>query len=471
MKSSGRKTGSDLMSATDVQQIVAYSLWSGFADPPLHAAKLTISLKEGRFVRERSLTGPSDDITSELVLQFLEALSRPPVPHLDPALFDIPESVVRSHFGSEWTDDHPEHLVRVTFSSGRVVTVRATSQKAFMLPLQVTDTATGTDYTTFDPRLSREIAALMPESYLEKERLGGRLWMLESDLEEFKRGGDQPTTPLVTTTRPDVGDADEVPAEEGSSEVLDDEFFFRILHRAESPEEKGEARRTGKLSERLLKRMPLEDVRELLAEGANPSVADDVGQTALMHAAWPPFDRERFRLLVKAGANLEARRNDGMAGLHLACAGGETTAVEEWLRAGANVDARTPEGATPLMLAATWPDIVRRLLVAGAGVNAADPDGHTALTYAIFGQSWLQPENQFESMQTLIGAGGDVNRRDVAGLTPLGHAQQVLGRVRLDEEVLRAFNPNVDLSFGSEWNPRRIAEAVVNLIASAGGRE
>jgi ankyrin repeat protein len=454
--------------STSIERIEVLSKWVGFADPPTQAAKLTITRSGDRFLRAQGLGGPSEVVPTEQVDHLVAALSRPVVPQLDPALLGLPDAVVRAHFGSCWTDDSPAHLVRVTFATGRVVTIRAEDQHAFMLPLRVLDPEAGTEWETFDPRLSQAIAALLPDGYLEKDRLAGRLELLEGEIEDLSPQEEQPSEPpALEGPQASLSEAAQDPSVEDDlmGEIL------RILRGEESPEEKAEAQRTGRHSERLLRRIALEDARELLAGGANPSIADDAGQTALMHAAWPPLDRERFRLLVRAGADLEARRQDGMTGLHLACAGGEAEAVAEWVRAGADLSARTPEGATPVMLGACWLDVVRVLAGAGADVDAADQDGHTALVYAILGQSHIQAESQLAALGALIEAGADVNRRDRAGLTPLAHARAVLARAELEEEVMRAFQPDVDLSLGLDWDERRLAGAVVDLIASAGGRE
>src|SRR5262249_55169586 len=136
-----------------VERIEISTLWCGFADPPSHAARLTINRDGSRFVRRQALVDRADEAPVEEVGRFLQALSRPPVPHLDPSLFDVPERVIRSHYGSTWTDDDPAHLVRVTFRSGRVVSIRAFRQHAFMLPLKVMDTGTGAEFDTYDPRL------------------------------------------------------------------------------------------------------------------------------------------------------------------------------------------------------------------------------------------------------------------------------------------------------------------------------
>ena len=479
-----------------IERVEIFSLWVGFADPPAQAAKLVITRQGERFARERLPERATDDVHSEIVSCLEEALARPVVPRLVPEMFEIHEPALQMHYGSIWTDDNPAHLVQVEFSSGEGVTIRIEDQHAYMLPLKVartsrlagrrdepppepplrrggrrgaqlgddTESTEGAVAETFDPRLSRAIAALMPEGYLAKDRLAGECGLLEHDLQESNRCEDQCEEPRAAEQSEKV--EAEVP---GQNQAVIDEIY-RVLAGIETPEEIAAAERAGKLSERLLKRISAADARSLLSRGADPNIADDVGQTALMHAAFPPFDRERFLLLVQAGASLEARRNDGSTGLHLACAGGGTETTVEWVQAGADVAARTPGGATPLMLGATWPGIVRVLLAAGADVNAADDEGHTPLVYAIAWQSSEDGERVLSAMRELLEAGADVNRCDGTGVTPLGHARQALARVELEVEVFQVFNPQADAAIRYRSAAVRLAETIVSLLAAAGAR-
>jgi hypothetical protein len=469
-----------------ITQIEILSHWVGFASPPSRSAKLTIRNVGDCFVRHQALEATSDQLPERVISRLLTALARPAIRRLDPAIFDVPAAVIDRHYGSCWTDDYPSHLIQIHCNDGRHITIRAEAQYAFMLPLKIVHSAIGAPYETFDPELSRALADLMPERYLDRDRLAGHLGMLEwaRDETERKLGETGPETasvceksePRSTESVPPAESATasiEMKVEESestpSTENIED--MFQILFGEESAQEAQKAEQSGRFSERLLSRNSLEVVRDLLARGADPSIADDVGQTALMHAAFSPFNRERFRLLVGAGANVNARRRDGLTGLHLACAGGEADAVTEWIRAGADAEARSPDGVTPLLLGATWPRIVRMLLNESAEVNAVDNDGHSGLVYAILHQCWVSAADQIEAMQTLINAGADVNLRDRAGITPLGHAKKVLAEALLEEEVMLAFNPVADRTPSSDWDRRKLAEAIVGLLTSAGAVE
>jgi hypothetical protein len=93
-----------------VERIEIYSQWVGFANPPSRAAKVILTrTNDNSFVREWALTRVRDEIPLGLIGNLLENLSRAPVLQLDPNLFDFPESVLREHYGSVWTDDYESH--------------------------------------------------------------------------------------------------------------------------------------------------------------------------------------------------------------------------------------------------------------------------------------------------------------------------------------------------------------------------
>lgn len=440
-----------------VERIDVFVHWFGFSAPVVSAA-LTLEPHAGQFMRTQALVGRFDDLPAATVDRLVAALRRPPVPALDPAHFDLPAPAIEGHYNSCWTSDHPQLLVRIAFAGGASAELRSDVQQAFMLPFAVTD-GSGTTHT-FDPELSRAVAELLPDEFPEKDRLSGKVGMLEYARERFLTELPAECVPEELPTPPE-------PLDPAAADEME-QSFLRLFSREESPEQKAEAEASGRLARRLLRRIPLGDVRELIAAGENVNVADDVGQTALMHAAFPPFDAERFQLLAEAGADVEARR-DGATGLHIACAGGEARAAAAWVQAGADVNARTePDRGTPLMYAAGWPEIVDTLLRHGADVNAADADGHTALVAGLVNRSWLREEH-LQVMHRLLTAGADPNAADNAGVTPLGHAQRVLDQLRLEEDVRRVFNPNVDPAFGRDRSERQLAEDIVRILREAGG--
>lgn len=90
-------------------------------------------------------------------------------------------------------------------------------------------------------------------------------------------------------------------------------------------------------------------VQRLVAAGADSNARDEDGATALMlaaHAGSLPL----VTALIAAGANLEAPIGYGVRPLMLAAGYGETAIVEVLLKAGADVLARNEGGYTALMM-------------------------------------------------------------------------------------------------------------------------
>jgi len=140
-----------------------------------------------------------------------------------------------------------------------------------------------------------------------------------------------------------------------------------------------------------------ESMRLLLAKGADPMAKNDKGETSLILAS-KGRSAAAIRLLLDRHVDVNAAntfynsvRNGPIAmtkltALHRAAAFGPTEAVADLLAAGANVNARDGRLLTPLHFAVATeypnPNIVRMLIKAGADVNARDDARETPLDWA-----------------------------------------------------------------------------------------
>ncbi len=91
---------------------------------------------------------------------------------------------------------------------------------------------------------------------------------------------------------------------------------------------------------------------------------------------------EAIRLHIKAASNLNEKEPvSGGSPLHTAAAFAQLEAVRALIQAGADVNARNNDGATPLLTAAFLcrTEIVQYLLAHGADKNAKNKAGNTAL--------------------------------------------------------------------------------------------
>ncbi|KAK3349516.1 ankyrin repeat protein, partial [Lasiosphaeria hispida] len=95
-----------------------------------------------------------------------------------------------------------------------------------------------------------------------------------------------------------------------------------------------------------------EVVEVLLEHGANVMPKSTDGSRTPLHTAAARGNTSGIRLLLKWGAELEARDKDGEAPLHTAARAGKVAAVSLLLDHGANIDARDAGGWTPVHRAA-----------------------------------------------------------------------------------------------------------------------
>ncbi len=124
----------------------------------------------------------------------------------------------------------------------------------------------------------------------------------------------------------------------------------------------------------------------LTAQGFPPNERDAVianGTTPLMKASHQG-QGPMVRMLIAAGARLDARNADGNNALWLACVGDHPDVIDMLVEAGIDIDNRNDNGATALMYAASSgkAGIVGRLLAVGADPSPETLDGFTALDLA-----------------------------------------------------------------------------------------
>ena len=105
--------------------------------------------------------------------------------------------------------------------------------------------------------------------------------------------------------------------------------------------------------------------------------------------------------------------------IHQAAWTGNINVVKQYLAAGANVNAKGENGWTPLHMAALsgHKEIAELLIAKAANKNAEVGDENTPLHYAAF-------NGHKEIVELLIAAGADVNTKGYGGTTPLDDAIQ-----------------------------------------------
>ncbi|MBL8243214.1 MAG: ankyrin repeat domain-containing protein [Rhodanobacteraceae bacterium] len=200
----------------------------------------------------------------------------------------------------------------------------------------------------------------------------------------------------------------------------------------------------------------IDAVMTLLANGANPNLTDDAGNTPL-HLAALTRDAGVAQSLLDAGARLDAINRDDMTPLALACEAGNWVVVEFLLKRGAHADV---DGATPALLFAAAvdgddPKGVKLLLKARAKVNARGPQGRTALMVAALADN-------AEIAEALLAAGAELAARDDAGRDALLEAARAGARRVLQRLVFHRPDPRAQDADG---------RGALHLAAQAGNAD
>lgn len=170
-------------------------------------------------------------------------------------------------------------------------------------------------------------------------------------------------------------------------------------------------------------------VMTLLANGADPRLADHEGNTPLHHAA-RSSDPGVAALLRDAQAELETLNHDGLSPLGVACASGNWRLAKFLLERGAKTE---HPGGSPALLAAAGGDEddpagVQLLLKHKARIDARDAQRRSALHTAAFA-------GHLDIVATLLAAGADAAAVDSQQRTPVLEAARG-GRPAVLEKLL-----------------------------------
>jgi ankyrin repeat protein len=235
-------------------------------------------------------------------------------------------------------------------------------------------------------------------------------------------------------------------------------------------------------------------VRALLNHGANPNTANNEGTTALM---WAVDSAEKTRLLLDAGAAVDAHTESGRTALLIAAGRqGSTQVVKLLLDHGASANVFAENRTTPLLLATRRGDeTAMRLLIAHGGnvkvdaaavldaalrsdcsacvelvIQAVEP---RALGNSLIGQAQM---GRSGSVKFLLGRSAAVNARNAIGFTPLMAACDTdASSVEVVQLLLDAgADVNVRTNDGKtalSLARRRNNETILDLLLKAGAKE
>ncbi len=182
--------------------------------------------------------------------------------------------------------------------------------------------------------------------------------------------------------------------------------------------------------------MKPQEIKMIVAAGADLNLGDEVQGNTPLHAAAMGFSKDKVKLLaflIKAGARADVQNKKGQSPLHVLCshssALGQLDGTEEFLAAVKGLakhmkqlNLKNNSGQTPLHLACEQGSLptVQALLEAGADANSTDAAGRTPLFSAI-----LTPRKASKNVvELLIEKGARLDATDTSGDTPAAFARK-----------------------------------------------
>jgi ankyrin repeat protein len=164
-------------------------------------------------------------------------------------------------------------------------------------------------------------------------------------------------------------------------------------------------------------------IKGLVAKGAKVDAKDGYGRTPL-HVAAYGAKHAAMRALVAAGANPNALENDRYDIVTIAAVGNDVPTLKVALELGCSARNITSRYDGTALIAAAHlghAEVVRTLIAAGAPLDHVNNLGWTAVIESIvLGDGGPR---HFDTLQSLIRAGANLNLADRQGQTPLALAQ------------------------------------------------
>jgi ankyrin repeat protein len=187
---------------------------------------------------------------------------------------------------------------------------------------------------------------------------------------------------------------------------------------------------------KMVKRGNVEEVRNLLEEGADPNTADNDGNTALFFIGKDSF-YEILPLLLNKGAKVNHQNNQGRTFLYFIAAQSYPTVFEvarKLLEVGANPNIPDENGMTPLLNvpfyhAVEFKNMVAVLVEGDANINHSDNEGKTLLDKIL--RLWMDDDLKIQIADYLMELGATPTPDNVNTLFSLYLNQGFLSEEKL----------------------------------------
>lgn len=198
-------------------------------------------------------------------------------------------------------------------------------------------------------------------------------------------------------------------------------------------------------------------VNRLLGKGFDvnlPVLKNTLTEETLLHIASGHGSDDVIKVLIKQGANINARTTVGKTALHFASSkhvGGST--IRLLLQYGASVNARDLKEMTPLHIAADFNNYiaVSTLLKKGGEIEGRDKSGRTPLHLSVCRMARKDPHAR--ALRVLLNRGADTEARNGSGCTPLHEGAQSFGAANLILVLLDVGDANINARDNMDCTP------------------